>query len=171
MSVTLDMNWKSTAVVSGAGLLVTWLANQPVGVTPATQSRTPQTVVAPAAGEDIQQQADRLRARVRQEVAFGAPSRDPFRFAPRPAAVIPAPPAVAAEPVVPIVTAPPIRLSGVATDVVDGREERTAILSTPAGLVFAHEGEQIGGQFQVRAISEEAVVLIRLDDGSEVTLR
>jgi hypothetical protein len=59
----------------------------------------------------------------------------------------------------------------VATDVVDGREERTAILNTPAGLVFAHEGEQVAGQFQVKAIAEEAVVLIRLDDGSEVTLR
>ena len=170
MSANLDMNWKSTAVVSGAGLLVTWLANQPVGLTPATQNRAPQPAVTPA-GADIQQQADRLRARVRQEVAFGAPSRDPFRFAPRPAAIAPTLPPAPAEPVVPIVTAPPVRLSGVATDLVDGREERTAILNTPAGLVFVHEGEQVAGQFQVKTISEEAVVLIRLDDGSEVTLR
>jgi hypothetical protein len=62
-------------------------------------------------------------------------------------------------------------LSGIAVDTVDGREEKTAILTTASGLVFAHEGEQVAGRFQVKTISEEAVVLVRLDDGSEVTLR
>ena len=84
MGVLLDMTWKSTAVVSGAGLLVTYLANYaPPRAIPAAPARASQAVTVPAV--DIQQQADRLKLRVRQEVALSDAARDPFRFAAPPA--------------------------------------------------------------------------------------
>jgi hypothetical protein len=70
--------------------------------------------------------------------------------------------------------APPpvtVTLSGVAIDMVDGREERTAILHTPTGLVFAHEGDAVAGEFRVGPIREEGVDLIRVSDGTTLPLR
>src|SRR5512139_2522518 len=76
ISVILDMNWKSTALVSGAGLLVTWLANQPPRAVQVASARAPQAALAPAS--DIQQQAEHLRVRVRREVELSDPARNPF---------------------------------------------------------------------------------------------
>ena len=165
------MNWKSTAIVSGAGLLVTWLANTPPGTAPVTPVAVTRRASA-ADASDIQQQAERLRVRVRQEIAFGESARNPFRFAPR---VAPAPVAQTPIPdtqptVAPVAALPVVRLSGIAIDVVDGRDERTAILNTPSGLVFVHEGDVVAGEFQVKTISEDAVVLIRTVDGSALRL-
>jgi len=165
------MNWKSTAAVSGAGLLATWLASAPPASTPASSQavRTPES----HAATDIVREADRLQTRVRGEVEYAQPLRNPFRFGERTRAagsglVASAP---AAAPVVAPVPEPlRVKLSGIAIDTVDGREQRTAILNTPSGLVFAHEGDDVAGNYKVGKIGEDAVDLIKTD-GSVLQLR
>lgn len=76
----------------------------------------------------------------------------------------PLPPA--AVPVLPNVT-----LSGVATDVVDGSPKRTAVLSTPAGVLMLREGDSVGGLYRVIAIAEDSIELEATADGSRRTLR
>ena len=73
----------------------------------------------------------------------------------------------------PVVEAPPppvVKLSGVAIDSKDGKDDRTAILNTPSGLVFAHQGDDVAGTYKVGKITEDAVELLRAD-GSVLLLR
>lgn len=174
------MTWRSTAVVSGAGLLATWLASAPPSPfqTPRTQvataSRASQQTAAMAA--DIQREADRLRVRLREDPVFREPSRNPFRFAPR-ARVAPAPrepaPTITEEPMAPVPTGRPtlrITLSGIAEDKVGDQVVRTAIVSTPSDVLLVKEGEQIGDQYKVVTIAADAIELVRLEDGSIVRL-
>jgi hypothetical protein len=163
------MTWKGTAVVSGAGLLATWLAAAPpAGVAPAPAPRAATS----SRASDIEREADRLQVRVRSEVDYRAPSRNPFRFGERPAA---APRVAAPASNTPTFYTPPepepvrLKFSGMAADTVDGREVRTAILSTPTGLIFAKDGDAVDG-FTVGTISEDAVEL-RKADGSVLQLR
>ena len=169
------MTWKSYAVVSGATVLAGWMASTPPSNAPTSAAREPRQAVQPSsAPSDIEQQALRLQARIRSERAFAEPARDPFRFAvsrpsagsagdaprpePTPATVAPAP------------AAPRISLSGLAEDQVDGRVQRTAILSSPAGVLLVREGEEILGQYRVVRIESEAVELLSLGDGSTLRL-
>ena len=118
----------------------------------------------------IQEQAERLRSRMHAAPDYSSPSRNPFRFREAPAAIRRTPIAapVVAAPVAPL--PPTVAFSGIASDTIDGREQRTAILKTSSGLVFVHEGEDVAGQFRVGSISEDAVELIRAD-GSVLRLR
>ena len=88
----LPMTWKSYALMSGAGVLSMWFVAQPStmpgGVTPA-QPR--QAAGAPAAASDIEEQANRLQARLQQEALYREPGRNLFRFAPKRAEQAPAP--------------------------------------------------------------------------------
>jgi hypothetical protein len=165
------VNWKSTAAVSGAGLLLTWLANGPAQQGAVAPARTATRPAAARAGSDIQEQAERLRARMHASAAYSEPSRNPFRFRVKHASIAPVR-TVAPENVVAALPPPPpsIKLSGIAADTVDGQEQRTAILNTPGGLVFAHEGDDVAGQFRVSSISEDAVELIG-PDGVVLRLR
>jgi hypothetical protein len=177
------MTWKSTALVSGATLLAGWLASAPpVNNDPssAVPARSPQTA---AAESDIEQQAARLQTRTREEPpAYGGPERNLFRFgskeappadaaeprrvsagespAPTPAEVVPQPP-----------QPPPVSLSGVASD--GGGERatvRTAILSSPEGVLLVHQGDQVLGQYRVGAIGDDSVELTRTADGTSFRL-
>jgi hypothetical protein len=65
---------------------------------------------------------------------------------------------------------PRITLDGIATDVVDGHEQRTAILKTDAGIVLVREGEQVAGQFKVGKIGADAAELVKISDGSVLRL-
>jgi len=171
------MDWKSTAVISGAGLLATWFFSMPV-VQPSANNPIAPAARAPQASAttiDIQQEAARLQLRTHQESRYNETSRNPFRFGARPRAEArpsgtSGPPRVAEPVVVPLAPPPPrVSLDGIATDVVDGQAQRTAILNTDAGIVLAKEGEQVAGQFQVAKIATDAVELVNLSDGS--TLR
>ena len=176
------MTWKSTAVVSGAGLLSMWFAASPPAPIPATTSpaTTQPSATAGTTGSDIEQQAERLQARVRRETDYREPSRNLFRFGPRivqrPAARAPAPSAPAPTNTTPefIPPAPPppplVSLSGVATDQAGDRTVRTAILSSPSGVLLVHEGDDVLGQFRVDHIGEDAVDLTGINDGSSLRL-
>ena len=174
----LSMTWKSYVVVSGAGLLATYLVTPPLrpDAQPPLPSGQGGRSVSAGPGLDIEEEAARLQARRRAAAAFREPARNPFRFgethAPaRRAARAP----VRVEPTAGIVPAPPeppfIVLSGIATDVIDGETERTAILTTPAGVVLVRVGEMVGADYRVRAIHEDAVDLESAGDGAARTLR
>jgi hypothetical protein len=179
------MTWKWTALVSGATLLAGWLASAPPGpATPSTGSAPSQSPQTAAATSDIQQQAERLQTRPRQSAAdeYGAPARNLFRFGPKETARSTAPePAVRgaapveerAEPTPQPPLPPPLSLSGVASDPAGERTVRTAILSSPNGVLLVREGEEILGQYRVGAIAEDAVELTRLADGAtfRITLK
>jgi hypothetical protein len=159
------MNWKSTAVVSGAStLLATW-----VGWTPA-----PKAVIAPVTpaanhvvdASDIQAQANRLHVGVRTELDYRDPTRNPFRFTPKPAASAARAPQVAVEgsavlgaPVAPPV---PFTLSGMATENVGGAAQRTAILTTATDVLFVKAGDRVG-TFTVTRVDETGVEVTDAD--------
>jgi len=171
------MNWKSTVVVSGAGLLATmfgWVATptiqQRAPASPATAVRHASAPTTPVS--DIQHEAARLQSRLVPEATFRQPSRNPFRFAARvtsrraestpvqetPAVVLPSVPA-----------RPNIRLRGIATDAVDGAVQRTAILTADAGLLLVREGE-MAGTYRVTKIEDEAVELAGPEGSLRLTL-
>jgi hypothetical protein len=170
------MTWKSYALVSGAGVLSMWFvaappSRMPGRVTP-TQPRA--AAGAAAAAVDIEEQANRLQARLQQEALYREPGRNLFRFAPKPE---PRPAAAAPEvpvPAVPQLPAPPpplpMRLAGVAVDQNGDAIVRTAILSTFSGVVLARPGDEILDRFRVTAVEEEAVDLVTLADGTPVRL-
>ena len=166
------MDWKSTAVISGAGILATWFFSMPPTRPTVASASAPQARAARSAAPriDIEHEASRLQARIRQQPRYIEPSRNPFRFgirpAPRPAA------AAGAGLAQPVQLAPPpprIVLDGIAVDSRDGQEQRTAILNTDAGIVLAHEGEEISG-YRVDKVGPDLVQLVKLSDGSVLSI-
>lgn len=167
------MDWKSTAVISGAGILATWFFSMPPSTIAPARVVAPAVRVPQAATSqiDIEKEAARLQARRVEESHYTEPSRNPFRFnAPREPAratvgVVAAPPS-------PVVLPPPpprITLDGVAADTMDAQAQRTAILNTATGLVLAKEGDEVTG-YRVQKIAADAVELVKIDDGSVLRL-
>src|SRR6185503_16136475 len=78
------MDWKSTAVISGAGILATWFFSMPPTNAPADAvapaPRAPQSTTSTI---DIEKEAARLQVRPTQEPHYTEPSRNPFRFSAR----------------------------------------------------------------------------------------
>jgi hypothetical protein len=66
---------------------------------------------------------------------------------------------------------PVLSLSGIASDVVDGTPQRSAVISLPAGVLIVREGESVAGLYTVVAIGEDTIELQALADGSRRTLR
>lgn len=169
------MTWKAYAGVSGATVLAGWLAsappsNVPVGSAPAAP---PASSRLPSAASDIERQAARLQTRARSSSVYSVPARNPFRFgALKPAARGGAPLEITppVEPIAPTPTPPPVSLAGIAEDQVEGRLERTAVLSSPAGVLLVHEGDEVLGQYRVAVVEEEAVQLTKVSDGSLLRL-
>jgi hypothetical protein len=105
------------------------------------------------------------------------PTRNPFRFGARPlarrAAVVAAPVAAVAEPPVIVPVPFPLRLSGIAVDIIEGVERRTAIISHPTGLELARDGESAAPGYRVVTVGESFAEVERLSDGARerLTLR
>ena len=57
----------------------------------------------------------------------------------------------------------PFTLSGIATDSVEGRTDRTAILTTPADVLFVKTGDRVG-IYTVTGI-DDAGIDVTTDDG------
>ena len=167
------MTWKSYLLASGATTLIaTYLASGPVTEPETAQPATGASARSSAAN-DIEEQAIRLQSRLRARSVYAEPSRNPFRFNHRrPSstgngegpAVTDTP--IAATPLTLPPAPPAIKLSGVAADVVDGKTELTAILSTPQGVLLVKEGDAAGPLYRVEKIEESAVELVSPVDGS-----
>jgi hypothetical protein len=171
------MTWKSYAAASGATVLAGWLASTPpvggVENRPAAPSRSSRAAASPSS--DIVEQASRLQARIRRETAYVRPQRNPFQFeAARPAAETgggiaePAPSSDLSTPVIEV--APSVTLAGVAEDPLQDGVERTAILSSSAGVLLVRVGDEVLGQYRVAAVEAGAVDLLSLTDGSMLRL-
>jgi len=170
------MTWKSYLGVSGATVLAGWFASSPPSNVPATSGSTQpeRSAAVPAAAADIEEQAARLQAGLRLEAAYREPERNPFRFGAKhmgqPAregfAPVPSP----VEAVVPVPSAPLVTLSGIAEDQVGERTERTAILSSPSGVLLVREGEDVLGKYRVAKIEADAVELADLTGSIQIRL-
>jgi len=165
------MTWKSYAAVSGVTVLAGWFASSPAPSVPtsvSTRAAAAPRATAPATS-DIERQADRLQARLPIARRFAEPRRDPFRFAERRAAPDPAAPRIVTPeaPVQPVDPnpAPQVLLSGIAEEQVNGAPARTAVLSSPAGVLLVHEGDEVLGYYRVARIESEAVELVSLQSG------
>jgi len=154
------MNWRSTAAVSGATVLATWLGWSP-GYQPAgTPAVAPSP--RPSNAADIQAQADRLQVRVRKELEYRDPTRNPFRFTPRPQPRQTPAAVDATVPLAPIIQPPPFTLSGMATETVDGAPQRTAILTTASDVLFVKEGDRVGS-FTITQVNDTGVDVTAAD--------
>ena len=173
------MTWKSYAAASGATVLAGWLASSPPenvasggAVVPSRSSRA---AVSAASASDIEEQATRLQARIRRETSYARPARNPFRFSES----VPGAPAIPApetsnvpEPMAaPLLPPPPtVTLVGMAEDRAEQGSERTAILSSPDGVILVRKGDSVLGLYRVTVIEEEAVELTSVADGSTLRL-
>jgi hypothetical protein len=165
------MTWKSYAAVSGGTLLATYLMSGPPTIAPGRQP-IPRFDAAPPpapAAANIQQEAARLESRARADTEYRPPSRNPFRFAGRPAPAAARPAVPAPEPIErtpaalpPALAPPPIRLSGIVTNTVDGVRQRAAVLNTSDGVIMAREGE-MAGAYRVVRVEEDAVEIVGPD--------
>ncbi len=194
------MTWKAYAAVSGATVLAGWFASAPPSGFPdsgvpgssaaVSNQAVPNEIVSnqttpqrAAPVPDIEREATRLEARARREAAYVQPQRNPFRFgAARPTVSLAVdaaetsssdetfvPAGVSA--VVSTVPLPPqLSLAGIAEDQIGQRVERTAILSSPAGVLLVHEGEDVLGEYRVAKIESEAVELLSHADGTTLRL-
>jgi hypothetical protein len=66
---------------------------------------------------------------------------------------------------------PVLSLTGIASDVVDGKAMRSAVVSLPAGVLIVREGESVAGLYTVVAIGEDSIELESTGDQSRRTLR
>lgn len=172
------MTWKTYAAVSGATVLAGWIASSPQDNAPtptaSTQRRTATSTAQATGGSDIEEQAARLQARLRHETTYREPARNPFRFGARavertvPTERADTPPPI--ETIAPAPLPPPIRLSGIAEDRAGDRVERTAVLSSPSGVLLVREGDMVLGQYRVTRIDAEAVELADASGGPTVRL-
>ena len=171
------MTWKAYTTVSGATVLAGWLASAPPSNTSDNVAPAPSQAASSQATtqSDIEREAMRLQARMRREAVYTQLQRNPFRFgAARPIGspgVDVSEAASAAETFVPAVPPPPpVSLAGIAEDQVERRVERMAILSSPAGVLLVHEGDDVLGQYRVTKIESEAAELVKLADGTTLRL-
>jgi hypothetical protein len=183
----IQVNRKAAAtVVTGATALAGWLTSPSPSQTPLRAPTAAAQVRAPAAHDaseshaaTIEEQSKRLAARLRPTGSFARPERDPFHFGVRnlvpPRASVPdrvrAGATAVAGPATVEASAFPYRLSGVASDVVDGLPVRTAVLSGgTSGLVLAVAGDVVGDVYRVDRVDEGAVELTDSRDGRVVRL-
>src|SRR5262245_19474438 len=157
-----SMDWKSTAVISGAGILATWFFSMPQTSAPAhavaPAARVPQTTPVKI---DIVKEAARLQVHRVEAPRYTEPYRNPFRFNARREPAPAAAPVVAVVPA-PVLPPPPprITLDGVAADTMDAQSQRTAILKTDTGVILAKEGDEVAG-YRVQKIAGDAVELVK----------
>ena len=169
------MNWKATAVLSGASVIAAWMGISSTPGAPqqetAVARRPPRAQASPS---DIQQEAQHLQARLHPSAEYHLPVRNPFVFeerheAERPRVVRPAAPVAPVAPVVVAPAPPPFTLAGIGSTQADGAVQRTAILSAPGGVVIAHEGDALDGGYRIDGI-DDAGVTLKAGDGTVTRL-
>ena len=163
------MNWKSTAVVSGASVLAAWLgvsSEAPVLHPAARTSAAAHVVRESVAVLDIERQAAHLESRLPVR-AYSEPTRNPFKFGERQVTrrrrAVAAPAALAPVPIPATPPPPPFTLAGMGGTEDTGVMQYTAVLSTSAGVVLAKQGDVVNG-WTVDAVDEGGLT-VRAADG------
>ena len=170
------MTWKLYAIVSAGAFVATYLMSTPKTevATARPSAVAPKTSRQQAAETEIEALADSLHVSLKSDAAFRTPGRDLFRFqaqVQKPPAFVPPPAVVASAPVPVAPPLPVLTLSGVASDVVDGKPKRSAVVSLPNGVLIVREGESVAGLYTVMAIGEDSIELESTSDHSRRTLR
>ena len=170
------MTWKLYAIVSAGAFVATYLMSTPKTEVATTRASAPapRSARQAAAETEIEALANSLHVDLKSNAVFRTPGRDPFRFeatAQKPPAFVPPPPAVVQNLPPPAPLLPVLSLSGIATDVVDGQSQRSAVVSLPAGVLIVREGESVAGLYTVVAIGEDSIELESTGDQSRRTLR
>lgn len=168
--------WVSSATLRFASApapppLVAAKATRPSQSARPTRSAPPRDVTT----FDLNQAAERLRARVIGAPPAHATSRNPFEFGPLPTPHIAAAPAVApatavAPPPPPGPLPPPFALTGIAEQKNGDALERTAILTGNNQIYFAKRGDRVIGRYEVTAVGSDAIELREIDGGNVVRL-
>jgi hypothetical protein len=171
--MTWNLKWKLTA--TGAAALAGWFASPLQVAGPASTARTSEPPRAEIqAVSTLEEQTRRLDQHL-QAIESTPPTRNLFRFGARPVVrrVLPPPPVVAAVPVVPAPAPFPLRLTGIAVEIVNGVEKRTAILTGPSGVELAANGEPATPGYRVIEVGAGFAVVERASDGARerLTLR
>src|ERR1051325_3415813 len=177
--MTWSWNWK--LVVTGVAALTGVLGlgaplqqfAKPSAPPQESASHAAAQITAVSALEEEARQLDR-----NLDALDAAPStRNPFRFGERPAVHRPiAPPPAAAFSLGAQAAAPapfPLKLTGIAVDVVNGVENAPAIVSGPSGLELAAKGEVAAPGYRVIEVGESFAEIERVSDGvrERLTLR
>jgi hypothetical protein len=172
--MTWNLKWKLAA--TGTAALAGWLASPPLelaGPGSGPQSAAPSRAEVAAVAE-LAAQTRRLDQHL-DAVQAAPPSRNLFQFRSRPVARRAAPPApaVTLAPVAPVPVPFPLRLTGIAVEIVDGVAKRTAILSGPSGVELAASGEPASPGYRVIEVGESFAEVERTSDGTRerLTLR
>ena len=177
-SSRMTWNWNWKLVVTGvAGLTGVLGLGAPLQL--AKPSAPPQASASPTAAQitavsALEEETRRLDRNL--GALDTAPStRNPFRFGERPVVhrSIAPPPAAAPAPVVQAPPPFPLRLTGIAVDIVNGVEKRTAIVSGPSGLELAAKGETAAPGYRVIDVGDAFAEIERASDGARerLTLR
>lgn len=159
---------RAAAWLGGSSLLAAWLAAAAAPSLAPAGSSAPQKYQAPLLDRtalDLVAEAERLNTRLGVVVAPRPVTRNPFLFVSKaqPATVTPREVEPLASPPVP--AAPPVKLIGVAEDGNGLNLVRTAILLMGGELLFAKEGDLIGGaRYRIATVAADA---IELEDTAE----
>jgi len=123
---------------------------------------------------DLNEAAERLKARLNAQRQSRGLDRNPFEFGqPRAPRVAPMPVAAAAAttaPAAPVDLPPPFALTGVAEQQKGDAMERTAILTGNGQMYFAKVGDRVVGRYEVTAVGADAVELREMEGGRVVRL-
>jgi hypothetical protein len=167
---------RAAAYVGGGALLIAWFAaaaSSPVQQSAPPRDSVPQT--APTSGTawlaaDVQAQATKLRERLAQAPEPAVNSRNPFSFAPPPAARMPAIKASAPEPAPPPppeLVVPALSLMGVAEEMSPEGLHRTAVIGGANDAIYmVMEGQTVTDRYRVTTIGQDAVELKDLITGA-----
>jgi len=148
------------------------VAPQPAPKAGRTATRTDPRKPRDVTSFDLNEAAERLKARLNAQRQSRGLDRNPFEFGQPPAprvAPMPAAAAAMAAPA-PVDLPPPFALTGVAEQKNGDVMERTAILTGDGQMYFAKVGERVVGRYEVTAVGADAVELRELDGGRVVRL-
>ena len=183
---THTMTSSRVAVLTGGvAVLAAWLSaaagtvprvgvpESPLGVGAAPAQSLPPV----PARLDLDREVARMAARLEQAPRPRNPARNPFTLAGSPRAASPPPSVVAATPALPpsvvervAVQAPTVSLAGIGVERASYGYRRTAILSVDGRVFLARVGTEVTGRYQVRGVSDDAVELLDLRDGTLLRL-
>ena len=169
-------------LTGGVAVLAAWLSSAagtvPVPVTdsPIGVGGTPAQSLTPAPARlDLEREVARLSAWLEKAPRPREPARNPFTLTARTPATSPPPSEMAATPALSVVdsvaTEPPaVLLAGIGIERTSYGRRRTAIISADGRVFLARVGDEVIGRFQVRGVTDDAVELLDLRDGTPLRL-
>ena len=178
-------NSRVAVLTGGAALLAAWLSSAastmpsaPLTDSPVDVGTMPAQAVTPTSTRpDLEREVERLVFRFENGPRPHYPARNPFTLLASTRATSPllsapgATPRPVPGPVVSVAAGPPpVSLAGIAVERIADGLRRTAILSAEGRVFLARIGDEVMDRFEVRAVTDDAVELFDLRDGTPLRL-